>query len=604
MRRIFLMVLAASVTLFSQNVDELLIKQSPDYYWGEGQSQIAEEARDNALEQLIQSIAVRVQASFRQKLRETGKGLEEQVEKVLQTHALATLKNVHTQQSLLGNEIRVFAYINKQEVAKIFAARKKLVYDLYRSGLRQEQAADVAQALKHYYFALLLLRSVPAASVTVDSVNLTLQIPQRINDLINSISFNVQQDEAVSDTERRLVLGVQVGDKPVSMLDFTFWDGSNQVNVRARDGRATLSLYGSSMAFKALNAALKYNYYESRKEIQAINDLWEVVVQPEFKNRVRISLKQSIWKKLAASRKKLASGEIRLSIPSRFAGLPIPQDTIAQSVQAFQTVIQAEQVARPELEQDAFLSGKLHNFIKYGRPALLADYVDAALRPTWHGFEVRRIPVVLDFPTLHRQTTEYIVLDTDSAGRFTDFNAALNKSVYNQFVENDRFVKEWKQRQTIIKFIEKYRTAYLARNLSMINQMFADNALIIVGRILKTQKVSRDAPQYRKFGNQPDIAYLRFTKQEYLARQKAIFKDQSDLLIEFSSLRIMRKEGAKNIYGVELRQNYASTGYADEGYLFLLIDFNHEDPLIYVRTWQPEEWRPDQLINAANFVIH
>jgi hypothetical protein len=36
-----------------------------------------------------------------------------------------------------------------------------------------------------------------------------------------------------------------------------------------------------------------------------------------------------------------------------------------------------------------------------------------------------------------------------------------------------------------------------------------------------------------------------------------------------------------------MRQSYASTTYADEGYLFLLIDFRETDPLIYVRAWQP-----------------
>jgi hypothetical protein len=53
-----------------------------------------------------------------------------------------------------------------------------------------------------------------------------------------------------------------------------------------------------------------------------------------------------------------------------------------------------------------------------------------------------------------------------------------------------------------------------------------------------------------------------------------------------------------------MRQSYASTTYADEGYLFLLIDFAEEDPMIYVRAWQPETWSDDELIKTANFRIY
>jgi hypothetical protein len=230
--------------------------------------------------------------------------------------------------------------------------------------------------------------------------------------------------------------------------------------------------------------------------------------------------------------------------------------------------------------------------------------VEADVRPHWHGYEVRRIPVTNTYKTLNKQTTEYIVLDTDSTGRFNDLTTALNHHTYRQFVEGDNFIDDFLQRQTIIKFIEKYRTAYMSRDIKMIDQMFADNALIIVGRILEEKPNIPDMPRYQKFGNQPDIEYLTMTKKEYLKRQENVFRGQSDILVEFTSFRIMKKQGAEHVYGVEMRQNYFSTTYSDEGHLFLLIDFNHKDPLIYVRAWQPQEWTPEQLVNAANYRIH
>ena len=57
-----------------------------------------------------------------------------------------------------------------------------------------------------------------------------------------------------------------------------------------------------------------------------------------------------------------------------------------------------------------------------------------------------------------------------------------------------------------------------------------------------------------------------------------------------------------------MRQTYRSTGYGDEGYLFLLIDFNPDtlsnDPLIYVRAWQPNEWSDAAKIKLGDWVVH
>lgn len=79
---------------------------------------------------------------------------------------------------------------------------------------------------------------------------------------------------------------------------------------------------------------------------------------------------------------------------------------------------------------------------------------------------------------------------------------------------------------------------------------------------------------------------------------------QKDIFLDFSNFNIVKKNNAKNVYGVEMRQAYNSTTYSDEGYLFLLIDFGESDPLIYVRAWQPNEWNDSTLVRTANFRIY
>ena len=604
MKKCIVVLIVAATFVQAQQPDIYSIRNNPKYYWGESVASVAAEAQDQAIADLIKKISITVSSSFTGKTVEKNGNAEDQVETILKTHATATLKNVHFINRPEGMRIRSFAYIHKDELNTIFNERKELAYELYRNALIHESnTLNISQAIKLLYFSRLLLNSVPETQVVVRGVNLTTAIPERINEISRNITFETVMDERV-DNERRVTLKVLYKKKPVTLLDFLFWDGSNQVSVQARDGQAAVDLFGASVGFKELNAFIKYNYYESRKEIDAVYELWDAVVHPEFNTSKTISLepKKTILDAILPKRKPETG--LRLIVPGPFADLDIPLENVANAVDIFQTSLNDRDQIQALFPHDPFLQTKMNNFLRYNNPALLSQNVEADVRPHWHGYEVRRIPVTNTYKTLNKQTTEYIVLDTDSSGRFNDLTTALNHHTYRQFVEGDNFIDDFLQRQTIIKFIEKYRTAYMARDIKMIDQMFADNALIIVGRILEEKPNIPDMPRYQKFGNQPDIEYLTMTKKEYLKRQENVFRGQSDILVEFTSFRIMKKQGAEHVYGVEMRQNYFSTTYSDEGHLFLLIDFNHKDPLIYVRAWQPQEWTPEQLVNAANYRIH
>ena len=53
----------------------------------------------------------------------------------------------------------------------------------------------------------------------------------------------------------------------------------------------------------------------------------------------------------------------------------------------------------------------------------------------------------------------------------------------------------------------------------------------------------------------------------------------------------MKHKKYPEIYGVTFKQHWNTTRYSDVGYVFLLIDFqDEENPIIHVRTWQPEKY--------------
>ena len=154
-------------------------------------------------------------------------------------------------------------------------------------------------------------------------------------------------------------------------------------------------------------------------------------------------------------------------------------------------------------------------------------------------------------------------------------------------------------RHQILSYCEHLRTSYTTRDIDFIRQVFSDNALIIVGHIVKTGSTSSG------ISNSPKVTYSIRSKQEYLSKLAKIFDANRKLDVKFSDFKILRHPTVPGIYGVTLRQKYACDTYSDDGYLFLLWDFrNPSMPLIHVRTWQPSlTVGPDgeELIDMSDF---
>ena len=611
-----------SAWLFPENADIAAIKSSGNYYFGSGSSFSDVEARDKALAELTSQIAVTVSRSFEQKLSEVNLELSEQVESIINTHSRVTLKNVIFQQSFESDgQIRVFAYLKKTEVELIFAERRKLISDMVRTAGNYLDEGNLAHSLKLYYFAALLLNSLPDQNVVFNNENFTTLIPERINQILAGIEYRYIGDRVLSEQEREITVQIFYSGKPVSLLDFSFWDGNRQVQVQARDGMASFSLLGASTAFQEFKLMTRYAYYESRREYNVIKDLWDIVPHPSFQSNYNLNLEQA---EVSVQRHKRVSDQphhsIKLNTGQQAAGPVLPEpaglalelrydepdapiEKISSETKRFLDLLAGD---LPSVQFDNPLNVKISSYIPFNNPRLLEDTINADINRTATGWELRRIRMLHRYPSINKETTEYLVLDFLGDGTLADLNVGVYDRLFQEFVQNTQFADDLTQRQTIVKFLERYRSSYQVRDTSLISQMFSDDAIIIKGVMTQRKKLPPDMlmSSYQQFDNQPEWDTLRMDKQKFLRNEAAIFRSQQDLLVEFSTFNIIRKNNAPQVYGVELRQNYAVTTYADEGYLFLLIDFNEKDPLIYVRAWQPNAWDPDELINAASFKIH
>jgi hypothetical protein len=605
---------------FAQIDEKEQIKASGLYYYGEAVANSSKEASDQALKFLTQSISITIHSEFQKKTDEIqqqkGGDYKEVTEDILKTYSTATLKNVLTIRKPLGGQIEVFHYIKKSEVSKIYDERKRTVFNIFDQASEFEASGNYGGALKWYYFSMILMNSIPEQNIMYRDLNLSTEIAKKINYVLQNVRFTLNKDESRNQNqERELTFTVSLDNKPVQFIEFNYFDGFDLVNTTASDGVAVMMLYGPSVEMKNLTVGIRYSFYEARNEIIEVGQLWDLVSKPQFKSAIFVDLKKQVEK---LHIKVAPISAVKDSIDQTNSGISLIKP---KEIDAINPVIVTEiQDTLPKIisvfnhsgiseiaeiyNSDAFLGNKLKSIKSFNNTRILDEPLEGFINKTYDGFEYRRVAALNKYASLSKQTREYIVLDFSPNGQITDMNFGIMDDLYNRFVKQAEFGNDWGNREVIIKFMERYRTAYMTRNMEMLNQMFADEAVIIVGRVMNKGVQNKSYDYVQTDENQPKIEYLKYTKDEYLKKQKQVFDVHKDIYLGFTNFQIMRKNNAKGVYGISMRQNYNASNYADEGYLFLLVDFNEEKPQIYVRSWQPQEWVEQALVDLSNFNIN
>ncbi len=182
------------------------------------------------------------------------------------------------------------------------------------------------------------------------------------------------------------------------------------------------------------------------------------------------------------------------------------------------------------------------------------------------------------------------VFDFDRGGNLESFHLTIGQQLYMQVIKSNLELTDLRRRQLILDYVERFRTAYNEKNRAFLQDIFSDDALIITGKVVTGR--SKDGIKL------PDkVTYKKQTKQEYLRNLFAVFQNNERINVSFDEIEVMRHPTNKDFYGVTLHQGWSSVkrggqqGYHDDGYLFLLWDFQNEaHPQIHVRTWQPDAY--------------
>ena len=169
--------------------------------------------------------------------------------------------------------------------------------------------------------------------------------------------------------------------------------------------------------------------------------------------------------------------------------------------------------------------------------------------------------------------------DITTMAKDNPFFAEASKVISGKLEEKDA-----DNRRMILNYCEHLRTSYTTKDIDFLRQVFSDQALIIVGNVVR----SADNNSATGIEGDEKVTFSLKTKKEYLERLEKVFAANKKIDVRFSDFRIMRHPTMEGIYGVSMKQKYTSDRYSDDGYLFILWDFRNKSmPLIHVRTWQP-----------------
>ena len=578
-------------------------KQGDIYLWGEAQGKTLNVADRDALADLIGQISTSIQSDFTLIKNEDPTGYSETFKGVIKTYSQATLSN--TERVVVGKEPKftVFRYIKRAEIAKIFVARKNKIIGFVESAIRAEKKMQIADALRYYYWAQTLLRSHPdGATIKMTDEDsgeqylLASWIPEQINNIFNNIRVT-KGDSKVDGNFRQVELFFTYKKEPVSNFDFTYWDGQDWSNITsAKDGRGVAELPTIADENK-MDLKGEYIFVGEATIDTELKDVMETLEPVPYKS-------SNLQLSSVSAKPKQAQKEIQ-KVQEKTAARTEPFFDYVKDDADYKNImaeIERSIVNRSYDDVRQYFDSEgwdmFTKLVNYGRARICGTPVYRFAK-TDDGVICRSMPLAFYFPNNNCSFVEDVVFEFAPDAKIIH---SLSFGLAQTALEGITGKSQWSEasRLTLIRFLENYKTAYALKRLDYISSIFADDALIIVGNVLKKQPV-QDAITI-----EPDKQVVRYTKQtkeQYIKNLGICFQSNEFINLRFADNEI-RKAGSGEIYGIQIKQDYFSSNYGDTGYLFLMVDLNdREKPLIHVRAWQPEKDPDFGLIDLSSFTF-
>lgn len=590
----------AGISIWAQTW-EMVKADAQTFIFGEGWGETVDEADKQALSSLVSKISIVVSSNFEMLEGESktavGDDYNRYIENKISTYANATLTN--TELYIISNEpdAHVARWIKRTELDRIFEGRRSKVLEYVQNAERGESLGKVDDALRNYYWAYCLLKTLqhPSELKYKDAFGqshlLVTWIPEKMDGIFDDIRPSVIDRDGDN-----LNIYFSFRGKPVASLDYTYFDGSHWSNIySAKDGKGVLEL-----APGALGETIQIKYeYAYKNEAHIDKELYSVISVVKG-NAMRASydtINGGINKNMA----QVAENETKESVKELSEALPASYDEnkVRESVDRVVKAISTKQYAAA---YQCFTDEGLDIYkriIAYGNAALVG-------RPSYSIYRngdntvVRSITMSFSFEKgLRKSFVEDIVFTFNDEGLIDCLAFALDEKAMKDILKKQAWPEN--SRMSIVEFLENYKTAFALKRLDYIRTIFDDNAVIIVGKVARVSNSysgdSINLPQNNRI-----VTRTRYNKQQYIKHLEACFASKEFVNIRFSNNDVVKAGKGGEVYGIQIKQDYYSNNYGDTGYLFLLVDMNKpSEPMIKVRTWQQEPDPVDGLFDISSF---
>lgn len=556
------------------------ILNSDQYLIGMGVNSELEEARQTALSDLSGKISTKVQSQFEYVLENKSKGQdvdsETKMKNIIRSYTSTTLKNISEHVEKEKDKYVVYRYIKNSELRAMFKRRINLAKKWAKEGIDREKEGKVGDALQDFYWSLALLRSCPDGdleTITQDyvEINMIQDVFKRVKDILSNIILKA--DEVEKDEEgQHITLSIKYKGKPAVNFNYRYAGSKGTSNMfSAKDGIGELYISQATKLSKLKIIA----EYECREEANIHPDLRSVLETTEpvpfTAAEFFIDLKGS----------NVTEGFKQSNILNIESSVSTSESPHLATIKAIERGLAQRNYADLNIYFTSEGWEMFRKLIAYGDAKLLRS-TEVQFLPDGQGVVCRSFPMSFTFRGNRRTFTEDVVFYMDNQAKVKEVAFGLEQAAVSDILGREQWSME--ARQTMIHFLETYKTAYALKRLDYIESIFSQDALIITGSVVKGTGQKEMQP-----AKMAQVKYTRQTKEQYIKSLKKCFGSNEYINIRFAENTVRRSASKPDIYGIQIKQDYFSSSYGDTGYLFLLIDFQKpETPIIHVRTWQPD----------------
>ena len=592
---LFLASLFVSLSVSAQDFES--IKNDPSFVWGQGSGETLQSADDNAVKDLVSQISMNIDNQTETTISNEQRGDEAKssvsTSGNLRVSSSVSLSNCKRLVSEEGSYFIVLRYVPREEIDKMFDARKAKIDDHVRAGERAEELTKVGDALRNYYWALKMTISIPeeqrSRMRSEGGMLLTTELRERIANILDSVQVSVAKIEKEDDANS-VELRFSYKSRPVTSCDYQYFDGFDWLTVAVKDGVAVAELPADT---KNMQVRLEYEYQKLWKSDPMVNAILEQLPSrlpyPQAEKRVSVAEVKAVAPEPVKSTKAVAKEMTVDTLTTCNKKEVFSQaEIIAPLIKAIESR-KYDDVKSLCSENGWKWFVKL---IKYGN-AKIIERNELQLTAFANGYLVRGIKAAFSFKRNNKTFVEDLVFYIKD-DQIEGINFGLEKSALDDIMRHSMW--DAQSRLVLVNFLENYKTAYALERLDYLNAVFSDDALIIVGNKLPQPKVAEITAV-----DQESYEHNKLTKSQYMKQLERVFDKQEYVNIQFEDAAVKKTNRTSERYEIIIKQNYYSATYADKGYLYLLADIsNPEWPIIHVRVWDEDR---NNLMNYGEWIF-